>query len=73
MSILTILAIGVGVKDSPPLIAAGGDVVDGAGVIDANTSCHGPEDPSELPLYRGISTLWRNRLSNRLGMEDPST
>ena len=44
------LAVRVGAEDVFAFVAAGGDVVDGAGILDTKRTCHNaPEDPSECP------------------------
>ena len=44
-------AVGVGAEDGFPLVAARGDVIDGAGIFDAYRSCHAPR----IPRRRGIA------------------
>src|SRR5260221_14315034 len=48
------LAIGGGAEDGFALVAARGEVVDGAGILDAKGTCHSTaEDPSEASHHRG--------------------
>src|SRR5258708_40176795 len=51
------LAIGVGAEDGFALVATRGEVIDGAGILNANRTCHSTaEDPSESSHRRGFST-----------------
>ena len=53
------LAIGVAEEDRLLLVAPRGHVIDGAGILNANRSCHSTtEDPSGSRNRRGISMEW---------------
>src|SRR5258708_29764069 len=51
------LAISVGAEDGFALVAARGEVIDGAGIFDAKGTCHSTaEDPSGSSYRRGFSS-----------------
>src|SRR5258706_4521636 len=48
-------AVAIGAKDGASLVSAGGDVVECAGEVETEWSCHGAEDPSGTTNHRGLS------------------